>query len=75
MFSPKKFLQQMTNLTVVASFVKTSKRWKAELLTSAIPFIRVQSKAIIAATAEAADCVSTPSIGAQTVDHPAFIYI
>lgn len=43
------------------------------LLTSAIPFIGVQSKAIITSAAEAANGVSTPSIGAQTVYHPAFV--
>lgn len=45
------------------------------LLTSAIPLIRVQSVAIVTATAETANGVSTPSIWAQGVYHPAFIYI
>lgn len=65
------------NSIAVASFKKKTKnkRGNAELLTSAIPFIRVQSKAVITATAEAADGVPTPSIGAQSVYHPAFIYI
>lgn len=54
---------------------ESNRRGSAELLTSAVPFVGVQSKAVVTATAEAADGVSTPSVGAQSVDHPALIYI
>ena len=47
----------------------------AQLLTSAIPLVRVQRVAAVTATAEAPDGVPAPSVAAQAVDHPALIYI
>lgn len=44
-------------------------------LTSTIPLVRVQGITVITATAEAPDGVSTSSIRAQRVYHPAFIDI
>lgn len=51
------------------------KDFTSEILTSAVPLIRVQSISIITATAEAPDGVSAPPIGAQSVYHSALIYI
>lgn len=45
------------------------------LLTSTIPLVKVQSVAVIAATAKATNGVSAPPIRAQSAYHPAFIYI
>lgn len=44
-------------------------------LTGTVPLVRVQGIAVVAATAEAADGVSASPIRAQSVYHPALIYV
>lgn len=43
--------------------------------TGAVSLIGVQSKAVVAATAETADGVPTSSVGAESVYHPALVYV
>lgn len=45
------------------------------ILTCAVPLLRCESKATVAATLETANCVPAGPMGAQTLEHLTLIHI
>lgn len=67
--------RKKTNQLLAAASTLIKSTPPAKVRTCAVPLLRCESEAAVAATLETANCVSAGSMGAQTLEHLTLIHI